>query len=109
MSLNKFMHQRNQYKNAKPNFQILAEKYKDFKKLLFENEKGKLVLDFKDPQSVKVLTVCLLREDFGLTVDVPPDRLVPTLPLRLNYVHWIEDITSSWEKDQLSAVDIGNN
>lgn len=107
MSLNKFMHPRNRYKNKKPDFEALAEKYPEFKRHVVDNHKGKPVLDFKNPDAVRVLTTCLLQEDYGLKIEIPPDRLVPTLPLRLNYLHWIEDITRDWNKQELSAIDIG--
>lgn len=107
MSLNKFMHPRNRYKYKKPDFKALAQKYPEFKVHVIENEKGKPVLNFENPDAVRVLTTCLLQEDYGLNVEIPPDRLVPTLPLRLNYVHWIEDIASDWNKKDLSGIDIG--
>lgn len=109
MSLNKYMHPRNRYKFKKPDFNALGEKYPEFKQYVIDNPKGKPVLDFKNPEAVKALTICLLREDFEINAELPPDRLVPTLPLRLNYVHWIEDITSDWGKKELSGIDIGNN
>lgn len=107
MSLNKYMHPRNRYKYNKPNFNTLAEKYPEFKPYVIDNPKGKAVIDFKNPEAVKVLTACLLREDFGISVEIPPERLVPTLPLRLNYIHWIEDISNEWGKKEMSGIDIG--
>ena len=103
------MHPRNRYKICKPDFEKLGEKYPEFQAHLTKNEKGKLILDFKDPDSIKILTTCLLKEDYNINIDIPPDRLVPTLPLRLNYVHWIEDITNFWSKKQLKGIDIGKN
>ncbi|XP_076435050.1 RNA N(6)-adenosine-methyltransferase mettl16-like [Babylonia areolata] len=107
MSLNKFMHPRNRYKIARPDFEALGKKYPEFKLHLVENTKGKPVLDFQDPEALRVLTICMLKEDYGFNIELPPDRLVPTLPLRLNYVHWIEDITKDWSKQDLNAIDIG--
>ncbi|KAL8604628.1 hypothetical protein ACOMHN_013408 [Nucella lapillus] len=107
MSLNKFMHPRNRYKISRPNFEALGQKYPEFKVHLVENTKGKPALDFQNPEALRVLTVCMLKEDYNLKIEIPPDRLVPTLPLRLNYVHWIEDITKDWNKQKLNAIDIG--
>lgn len=110
MSLNKFMHPRNRYKFVKPNFEALSVVYPEFKKYVSEGPKpGKLVYDFKNPDAIRVFTTCLLKEDFSYDIEIPPDRLVPTLPLRLNYVLWIEDIISDWGKQTLSGIDIGNN
>lgn len=101
------MHPRNRYKLSRPDFKALGQKYPELKVHLVENDKGKPVLDFQNPEALKVLTICMLKEDYGLKIELPPDRLVPTLPLRLNYVHWIEDITKGWNKQELNAIDIG--
>lgn len=53
---------------------------------------GKIEIDFKDADAVRALTTVLLKRDFDLVVELPPERLVPTLPLRLNYILWIEDL-----------------
>ncbi|BHF63724.1 Methyltransferase-like protein 16 [Sparganum proliferum] len=56
------------------------------------DENGKVTLDFKQPKHLAALSRALLLEDFNLNVEFPLDRLVPTIPLRLNYILWIEDI-----------------
>lgn len=41
---------------------------------------------------------------------IPEDRLVPTLPLRLNYILWIEDLMAAIEiGDHVTGLDIGMN
>ena len=45
-----------------------------------------------------------------MIVDLPPDRLIPTIPLRLNYLLWIEDLldlTKSNESILINGIDIG--
>ncbi|OBT43471.1 hypothetical protein VE00_06156 [Pseudogymnoascus sp. WSF 3629] len=49
-------------------------------------------VDFSDPESVQQLTKSLLKRDFGLKLDLPPDRLCPAVPNRLNYLLWIQDL-----------------
>ncbi|CAG0880877.1 unnamed protein product [Darwinula stevensoni] len=81
----------NIYKDP-PDFKKLSEQYEEFKALTSYDLKGKLIVNFKDPNTLRVLTRCLLLRDFNLKVDIPADKLVPTLPLRLNYILWIEDL-----------------
>lgn len=49
-------------------------------------------MNFKDDESLRVLTKILLRHDFGIEVEIPESKLIPALSLRLNYVLWIEDL-----------------
>ena len=50
-------------------------------------------LDFANPDALRQLTRALLREDFGVTDWwVPDGQLIPPVPNRLNYIHWIEDL-----------------
>ncbi|ESO91743.1 hypothetical protein LOTGIDRAFT_121844 [Lottia gigantea] len=106
MALNKFMHPRNLYRNKKPDFASLALKYPEFKELSSQDFNGKVTLDFKNPESVRILTQTLLKEDFNLDIEIPTDRLVPTLSSRLNYIHWIEDMFSD-QYEGLNGIDIG--
>lgn len=69
-----------------------------------------LSLNFKDPEAVRALTCTLLREDFGLSIDIPLERLIPTVPLRLNYIHWVEDLIGHQDSDRTTVrrgIDIG--
>lgn len=75
---------------------------------LFQDITGKVSIDFKDPQALRILTKCLLKSDFNLDVVIPEDRLVPTLPLRLNYILWIEDLMNIIKKTEtIWGLDIG--
>ena len=105
MSLNKYMHPRNIYKSKKPNFQELALKYEYFKEKVTVNLSGNVILDFKDPSALRALTRAMLEEDFDLKVELPLDRLIPTVPQRLNYILWLEDIIGA--QTQAHGVDIG--
>lgn len=69
---------------------------------------GVVRIDFKDANALRVLTKCLLHSDFDLDVEIPIDRLIPTVPLRLNYLLWIEDVLNSIErKTDVIGIDIG--
>uniref|UniRef100_A0A674DXP5 Methyltransferase 16, N6-methyladenosine n=1 Tax=Salmo trutta TaxID=8032 RepID=A0A674DXP5_SALTR len=45
-------------------------------------------------------------EDFGLTTDIPLERLIPTVSLRLNYIHWVEDLIGG-QGEPRRGIDIG--
>lgn len=93
MALNKSMHPRNRYKDKPPDFVYLASKYAEFQKHVQTTLTVRVTLNFKDPEAVRALTCTLLKEDFGLTIEIPLERLIPIVPLRLNYIHWVEDLT----------------
>uniref|UniRef100_A0A8C5P8J1 U6 small nuclear RNA (adenine-(43)-N(6))-methyltransferase n=1 Tax=Leptobrachium leishanense TaxID=445787 RepID=A0A8C5P8J1_9ANUR len=110
MALNKSMHPRNRYKDKPPDFAFLSSKYPDFKQYITVSLAGNPSLNFKDPGAVRALTCTLLKEDFGLTIDIPLERLIPTVPLRLNYIHWVEDLINYHESDKTvlrRGIDIG--
>ncbi|XP_043857000.1 RNA N6-adenosine-methyltransferase METTL16 [Dromiciops gliroides] len=110
MALNKSMHARNRYKDKPPDFAYLASKYPDFKQHVQINLTGRVSLNFKDPEAVRALTCTLLKEDFGLSIDIPLERLIPTVPLRLNYIHWVEDLIGPWDPASSAprrGIDIG--
>ena len=74
MSLNKYMHPRNPYRHKKPDFKSLALKYDFFRQFVSTSLSGKCVLDFKQPEALRALLKALLKEDFGIEIDIPVDR-----------------------------------
>ncbi|XP_061136201.1 RNA N6-adenosine-methyltransferase mettl16 [Syngnathus typhle] len=106
MSLNKSMHPRNRYKDKPPDFAYLASKYPEFQEHVHTNLSGRAVVNFKEPEAVRALTCTLLKEDFGLSIEIPLERLIPTVPLRLNYIHWVEDLVDG-QKQRRRGIDIG--
>ncbi|KAM4566839.1 RNA N(6)-adenosine-methyltransferase mettl16 [Odontesthes bonariensis] len=106
MALNKSMHLRNRYKDKPPDFAYLASKYPDFQQHVHTSLTGRPVVNFKEPEAVRALTCTLLKEDFGLTIQIPLERLIPTVPLRLNYIHWVEDLIDG-QKQPRRGIDIG--
>lgn len=69
--------------------------------------KGIVYIDFSDENALRALTKCLLQRDFNLNVILPERNLIPTLPLRLNYILWIEDIIETFQLKNVTGIDIG--
>ena len=49
-------------------------------------------LDFSDPVTLRELLYAILERDFGLKLEIPIGVLIPTVPQKLNYIHWLEDL-----------------
>ncbi|CAK7567095.1 MAG: hypothetical protein SEPTF4163_005056 [Sporothrix epigloea] len=68
-------------------------------------------IDFHNPGAVRQLTRSLLRRDFRLSIDLPPDRLCPPVPNRLSYVVWVTELVGttlgSETSRQVIGLDIG--
>lgn len=93
------MHELNPYKNKKPDFSKLSEKYPDLKRCLSgRTADGAATLNWGLPESSRVVSQVLLKEDFGLDVELIRDRLCPPLPNRINYLCWLEEIFQSCNK-----------
>ncbi|KFM80235.1 Methyltransferase-like protein 16, partial [Stegodyphus mimosarum] len=108
MAFNTRMHERNIYKN-RPNFGEIALEYPEFRKYAVPDERGKIHVDFSDPNALRLVTKLLLKKDFNLNVEIPPGFLIPTVPQRLNYILWIEDLLDILppRDTEIRGVDIG--
>ena len=52
------------------------------------------------------LSAALLKRDFNLNVNLPPDRLCPPIPNRLDYILWIQDLLDASSCDLTRELDI---
>ena len=101
------MHPRNRYTKAKPDFGELAEVHPSLKPFLVERRPSssssvsvplpshlpyRYTIDFSKPEALRELTCATLKHDFKLKIELPLDRIIPTVPQRLNYIHWVEDL-----------------
>ena len=103
------MHERNIFKEKKPDFDKLALEHKEFSPFVMKGSSGKCYVNFKDPASLRALSLVLLKKYFNIELAIPLDRLIPTIPLRLNYIHWIEDLLANVSVDSslVRGIDIG--
>lgn len=61
----------------------------------------------KADTALAVLAKTLLKEYFNLEVEFAPGSLIPTIPSRLNYLLWLEDMAKSFKWESVSGIDIG--
>lgn len=75
----------------------------------FQGLNGKIVFDYKNQDGLRMLTTVLLKKDFELDVHLPAGKLVPTIPLRLNYLLWVEDLFNlNYDSSRkIKGIDIG--
>lgn len=103
------MHARNIYRTP-PDFAQLLEQFPEIRPHMVTDLSGKVRFNFRDAAALRMLTTTLLRRDFNLNVHIPESHLVPTLPGRLNYVLWVEDLIASLKlspSDTVVGLDIG--
>ena len=117
------MHPRNRYKHSKPDFSELGEFYPSLKPYLIHRGCGSqekspathlhaCTLDFSNPEALRELTCAILARDFGIKLEIPLNMLIPAVPQRLNYIHWVEDLLCEEEGnvprgEAVTGIDIG--
>ena len=97
------MHPRNRYKERPPDFAALARTDAAFARMLRPGGG----LDWSNPQAAVELCRVLLWHDFGVRWEMPAHHLCPTLPSRLNYLLWLEDLIGAQDGKTVLGVDIG--
>lgn len=75
---------------------------------------GHVDIDYKNESTLIALSQVLLREYFQLNVEFAPGSLIPTIPQRLNYILWLEDLLKLGENGDnfigskpIRGIDIG--
>ncbi|XP_042000229.1 U6 small nuclear RNA (adenine-(43)-N(6))-methyltransferase-like [Salvia splendens] len=86
------IHHRNRYADNPPDFAQLASLYPSFEPYVFYSRDGCPRIDWTDFNATRELTRVLLLHDHGVNWWIPDGQLCPTVPNRLNYIHWIEDL-----------------
>jgi 23S rRNA (adenine1618-N6)-methyltransferase len=89
------MHPRNILGLRRPDFAALAQQYSYLTPHVTFDQYTKPHIDFADASALSALTRATLQHYFHLDVAPPEGFLVPAIPNRLNYLHWIEDLLIS--------------
>ncbi|PWN34208.1 uncharacterized protein FA14DRAFT_70250 [Meira miltonrushii] len=90
------MHHLNPYANQSLNFIELLEKDDGLAKIVGKRKDGNWEqIDFKNSSVLRAVTEATLLHEFGITITLKEDRLCPTIPNRLDYLAWMEEIWNS--------------
>lgn len=86
------LHERNQHQ-GRYDLPKLIETNPDLKPFVAKNKFGDLSVDFFNPQAVKELNKALLMEHYNVEFwDIPNKYLVPPIPGRADYIHYVADL-----------------
>lgn len=91
-TIGRSMHPENIYASQEPDFAALAAQHSPLAPFVTVTKAGRPSIDFTNWHATKELTAALLNVDFGVTWDLPGGQLVPPVPNRANYIHWISDL-----------------
>ena len=84
------------------NFKKLIECYPDLKKYVKPNDYNDESIDFFNPRAVKTLNTALLKYYYDINEwDVPKDYLVPPIPGRADYIHYMADLLGESNKGEI--------
>lgn len=70
---------------------------------------GKVAFAFDNVDALRIFSKTLLHHYFGINLEIPENCLVPTIPLRLNYILWLQDLAQSMSitDNDVYVIDIG--
>jgi 23S rRNA (adenine1618-N6)-methyltransferase len=107
------LHPRNKHRE-RYNFNELIAVCPDLAPHVHLNKYNDESIDFFNPNAVKMLNKVLLKRDYGVNNwDIPQGYLCPPIPSRADYVHYMADLLSTKNKDeipigrQIKCLDIG--
>ncbi|MEG0918229.1 MAG: 23S rRNA (adenine(1618)-N(6))-methyltransferase RlmF [Myroides sp.] len=96
------------FHNKPYNFQELTLKVPELKQFIVKNREGADTVQFADPKAVYLLNKALLLHFYNLNFwDIPNQNLVPPIPGRADYIHYLSDLLKVDNPDKITVLDIG--
>lgn len=96
------------FHNKPYNFQELTLKVPELKQFIVKNSEGIDTVQFADPKAVYLLNKALLLHFYNLNYwDIPNQNLVPPIPGRADYIHYLADLLKVDNYDKTTILDIG--
>lgn len=96
------------FHNKPYNFQELIVKVPELKQFIVKNREAIDTILFADPKAVYYLNKALLLHFYNLNFwDIPNQNLVPPIPGRADYIHYLADLLKVDDSCKTSILDIG--
>lgn len=96
------------FHNKPYNFQELIVKVPELKQFIVKNREGNDTVQFANPKAVYLLNKALLLHFYNLNFwDIPNQNLVPPIPGRADYIHYLADLLKVDNSSKTSILDIG--
>lgn len=90
------------------NFQELTLKVPELEQFMVKNREGIDTVLFADPKAVYFLNKALLLHFYKLDFwDIPNQNLVPPIPGRADYIHYLADLLKVNDSQKTTVLDIG--
>ncbi|MDO6635367.1 23S rRNA (adenine(1618)-N(6))-methyltransferase RlmF [Pseudoalteromonas carrageenovora] len=107
------LHPRNQHLNGY-DLDLLCEKHNALAPFIVVTPAGNKSIDFSNNKAVKTLNQALLKAHYNIEFwDIPDQNLCPPIPGRVDYIHYLADLLSTDNQQniptgrQIKALDIG--
>jgi len=107
------LHPRNQHKNGY-DFNLLTTEHPALQPFVITTPAGTQSIDFSDNKAVKTLNQALLKAHYNVDFwDIPEHNLCPPIPGRVDYIHYLADLLSDDNQQniplgkQIKVLDIG--
>ncbi len=99
------LHPNNPHK-GKYDFEVLVENLQELKQFVKKNPRGEDTIDFSNNEAVILLNKALLKTFYNIeNWEIPKGFLVPPIPGRADYIHYISELLG--KKENIRALDIG--
>ena len=96
------------FHNKPYNFQELILRVPELKQFIVKNREGVDTVQFANPKAVYLLNKALLLHFYGLNFwDIPNQNLVPPIPGRADYIHYLADLLKVDYSHKTTILDIG--
>src|SRR5690606_13472456 len=104
----KNLHPKNKF-NQDYDFAKLIKHVHILKKHIVQTPDGRKTIDFKNPNSVFLLNKALIESNYSIKGwEILAGSLCPSIPGRLNYIHYLADLIGKNDSKNIRVLDVGS-